>query len=748
MGGSSSGYPVYKQSVEIQPAGAQDVQSGFRGAAAGIQQFTNAVSKGLKQNEDARLDAQATDMSLDLRKQIFNVTNDVLNPKNFNAGSLDTFDKRAAGVINGYMQSVDPRIRHKVQNAAEYYAFSQRASVAEHVRTLDQSLMQFQYEKDMDDLRTDGANAAYKAGMGTGPDAEIARENAAKFKAKGYQLTNTALLHGVIGGKYAETQNHAFGQTLQEETYMGGMREALQNGTPQDYIDKFNDANHADMTPDRQTAMSLKLEQARSQYEQMHHMTLDGFKQEYQDELVRVQNGDTSGVPKLIAKGEQWFPNQTEAMRNELGVANVYGKVMSTAKYLNPLQAAELLNKYAPKDTDDNLALRTQYYNNALNTIATSQKKFVDDPAGYTASHPAIVNAERNFKMYGKGDPAQQKIALERMMGASDTPAKGQASISLVPKLAAVNAVQQMYGQDPYKQVQIMNSLLHEYDPTSKVDANGNLIPGKYQSIILRDLKRNGLPNGTDVFYGMTQNPDSQPYIPAMAEAMQEGEKNLTDSLTAKGVSLVEGHIWKTTLKGAVSTELNNYIDSLSGYNGATTDVINNTFQPTYLLAMKLMQKGEDLDDAAEKAAKATINNHYDYTHIKGNPVRMPKDVHAFNVQNSAGYLNSQVQSDDLLIPQSFRNRNAGLPEEELQRLYKMDINVGGYTQTTPGTDGIMLMDKDGIPIRHKDGTSYTALYSDMVNPQSHLTKATSQYVYSTDKVVREILGGSGLYDQ
>lgn len=720
MSGSSSDYPVYKQSVSIQPVGAPDVQSGFRQAAAGIQQFTNAVSKGLKQSEDARLNAQATDQSLDLRKQIFNVTNNVLNPKNFNAGSLDTFDSRASAVINGYMQNVDPRIKHKVQNAAEYYAFSQRTQVAEHVRNLDQSLLQFQYEKDMDDLKIDGGNAAYKAGMSDDPDAEIARDNAAKFKAKGYQLTNDAMLHGIISGKYAETQHESFGQMLQEETYMGGMREALQNGTPQDYIDKFNSTKHADMTQERQTAIALKLESHRTQYEQAKHITVDGLKNEYNDQLLRTQAGDSSGNAAVIAKARQWFPGQADQIERELETAAKYAALTQATKYQDPLSAAKTAATYAPDPKSANLAVNSKYYDAALQQIEKNQKAFADDPAGYITANQNIVNADRNYKMYGDGDPAQAKIALQKQMGASLDPIKGQAGISLVPKAAAVAAVGQMFKGDAKAELDILEQVKQEFDPL-----------GKNTSIILKDLNKNGLPEGTNMAYAMSTNPDSKAYLPQMFDALNEGRAKLMDSL--KGIGITKGvfHKHQAQINEADVTQLTRdylhpYMDSITGYSGRTTGPINTTFGSTELLAMKLIQTGMKPQDAAKTAADATINNFYNYNTFQGHTFRMPKQASYYNAWKSSEYLLNQVSTpgEKVLVPDSYRKRYQTLSDKAVQNLYQLDVSTTGYIRTTKDNRGIEVVDKDGITVRREDATPYGASFADMDNPMSDFSRS------------------------
>jgi hypothetical protein len=712
----------YQSSINITPVGAPDVQSGYEKAAAGMQEFTSAVEKGFRDSEKQRLNAHAEDQILQVRKGIYAATDHVLKPQNFGSGALEQYDKSTEAVINGTLQNIDPRIRAKVKNNAEYYAFKQRTTVASAVRKLDEKKLRFHYEQSMDAFSLDGANSAYKAGMNDDDDSQIARDNAAKFKARAYSATQAALNHGIITGQYAAQKDKDFGETLQSETYMGGMRDALVSGKPQDYIDKYNQAKHADMSPSQRTTIALNLEKQRSQYEQANHITLSGVQSDFQDQLIRNQHGDSSGNAAVVAKAQQWFPNDAEAIEKELGVAKVYGGVSDASKYMNPLDSAKLAAQYGPSDKSPDLALRTKYYEAALKMIDQNQKDFAKDPAGYVAANQNVAAADRNFKMYGSGDPAAAKLSVQKQMGASDDPIKGQAPLALVPQAVGSALVGQAHGQDPADQLATMNAVMQEYDPS-----------GKHQNIVLSDLKRYGLESATNGSYAMSTNPLSKQYLPALFAAQRQGKQKMMDSI--KDVGVQSTGIWadvfgsstraiqESDIDDGIRKNLHPYNDSLGAHSGDITGAISDTSDTAKLLAMEFIQKGMDPKKAYKKAADATVNNFYDYGTMNGRTYRMPKGVSNYDTRKTGNYMMAQALISDVTVPEGFKAQYRDLPADRLKDLYKIDVMNSGYVRTTKDNRGIEIVDSSGIPVRGPNLDKYTASFEDISNPLSKLNK-------------------------
>lgn len=718
----ANGTPQYTRTTTLQPVAAPQVQSVYDKTASVLRAGGELLAKDITDINKDILNAEAESATLQGRTTLDNIKNSVLDPKNFGDNSLEDYRSQAAGVIEGILPNVDSRIRKQVQNNLSFYALQHQNTVATQTRQLKKNQLTADLQKALDAKQLDSLNQAYDAGVDQkDPQRLEARNNAKILFAQGKTLVNSALNSGLINGAQAAAITDDWKAQLQEQAYLGGMKHAIMANTAADYIKKFDDTKHPDITPMQKASLLTKMNGMITRNREAQGISLNQLKTEMDDTLLQVQNGDNKNVPQILGKLESAYPERAEQFKTQIQGAQLYHNVVETTRYMNPVEAANYVAKNQPDINQAGVSVLTKYYNQALHVIDQNHTAFANDPAGFTMGHPAVVAAINQRKMQDDIDPAQAQLNLERQMGATEHAGAGQAHLALVPKAAAAQIVQEIQSATPTQQLDLINSALVSFDPTTKVDPKtGRIDYGRHSQIIINDLVRNGLPQSTATTLAMANNKDSLPYLPAMIDAASSTEKELKDALPA-GMKVQD-------IRDSVKDKMQTYIDSLTGYNGATTETIADAYNDATKLAMVLARKkghffdSSNIDDAAEKAVNATTMYHYEFDTMNGQTYRIPKGTSKSRTRQAIDAIKYGLQNETLQVPNTFAAQYPWVAPEELQRLYRDDIQSNGYAVTSPDNSGLILVNSIGTPIRSPDGHRYSFTFADMNNPQSDLS--------------------------
>lgn len=739
-------FPQLQQSVQIQPMSVPDIQGKLSSVGESLQGIAEGVARTVDQAEAERLDAEKEGHVLDIRNQLMELKTQTLDPRSFNPNTaIDNYQEGAHQIISGVLSQTNPRIRSKVANAAAYYAFNGKGVVANHVQDIEREQLRFAFDNAINKKIIDASNAAFDAGTGDSAEDLVSRENAAKLKAQGNQLIKSAVGSGLISGSYGANLNDSFNRQLQEQSYLGGLKEAMARGEPQEFLQKFQDTEHKDLNPEEQQRIALSMHKQIEIYKQQHGITVDKLNSAAEDLALNLQNrSDTvankQDKAKLLSQAQEWFPQRYDELKTKLDEAEKVGAMVQATKYTRPDEAIAIASQFAPKEGERGIAEKTKSYNQALHVIQQNHKAFVADPPGYLAAHPSIVAAKKKFAYDHTTDWVETLKSVERQMGANDNPLPGAAPISVIPRVIAQSVAQQVYGRDPSEQVKVLNAALAQYDPTARISPSGDLIPGKHSREILHDLQRNGLPTANTLFFGMMQNVNSRSLIPAASAALVMKPKEAQDVLRLHDITSQE-------LEDNVGENLKEFMDSMGGYQSPPATEIAQTANYVKNLATVLVSQGMDAKDAAQAAADGVINNNYDYDSINGTMFRYPKGMSGLRVKAAAHYLGKEAANAQLSLPPTFLTPliNEGVTREKARELYQDEISNFGSFVTTPDNQGLELVDKDGIPVMDANGVRFIAKFDDLQNSQSSLSQAVDSSHYVIKDMVRRSAGNIAL---
>ena len=738
-----SDFPQLEQSSQLQPAPVPQIQQTISGAGKAFLGMTNAVAQTVDQVQDEKLDAEKEGAILQIRNGLMEIKNKTLDPRSFNANiAVDSYDKQAKALIQGVLGKVNQRVRGKVANSANYYAFSGREIITNHVQAIHTQQLREGFDEAINSKMTDASNAAFNAGTSVDLPAMVQRENAAKLKAQSHQLIQNALGSGLISGSYAANLKQTFNQTLQEQSYYGGLSQAMKAGKPQEFLQAFQKADHSDMTDKEKQNIELNMNRQIEIYKQNNDITADKFNNSVADLTYNLQNRSNSIAnkqdrDKVLSTAQEWFPSQYDKVKQSVDEAEKTGAMVQATKYARPDVALNIAQKYAPNPGESGIAQKSKAYNQALSIIENNNKAFINDPAGYLEAHPSVVAAKNAFAYNHTTDWVAPLLNVERTMGASPNPPAGGPGYSIIPKQVAQSLVNQFYGTDPLDQVRAINSVVMQYDPTSKISANGELQPGKYEHIVLNDLHKNGLPTSTAMFYGITQNKDAQSMVPVAAQALMHSDAELTKALEVKGIKLQD-------VKTYVQNNLEDFSNSLSGYQGDIEGELGSSYDLVYKMAAVMASKGMDPKDAAEKAADGAINSNFGYGSLNGHTYRFPKEMSGGRVTRALIYMAQQAKDSQLSVPIGYENQ--GDTPEIAEKLYNRDVANHSYFVTTPDNQGLQLVDRDGIKVTSKDGVPFIINFDELKNMQSPISQAVDTHTFWTDAYSPEqYFKGSGI---
>lgn len=705
--------PIFQQRVGIQPGPIANVGSSFERLANVLQSFSDktsqvtqrvsdelAAKRGAeagrslefdpkipiteadKAFEQAALQANKVAVSTNVRDKIKSIEQETLDPKNFNQNSLEEYQRKIAGFSSGLLQNVPKSNQDAVKNVINYYAINGQNRVLARTDAVDKEKLKAGLLSSLNKFQHDSANAAFSGDGASG----------ASLFGQGKRTLQVALESGLVSGSFVAETTERWQSDLQQSSYLGQFNRALEDGKPQEYLAKFNKSKSTDLTEPERLNLHMKMEGMLRQKRTSIAIKGEDLSNEINDELVRVQNGAQQNLV-LSSKIREFFPEKFGAYQDDLNAAKLYSTASTQLKYVSPLDREAILDKFKPKLNEPGIAKKEQVFSKLEQLNKEQLSQFTKDPAGYIQDSPAVESAVNEFSTLGKGDPFQTMINAQKQMGLTDS------QVRLISNVKAAAYVTKIKTDPIEKQVTDIKSIAEEY--------------GKHANIALRDLSRAGLPMANQLVISMSNNPASMSLTPQAVEAFETPTKVLTDNLPA--------NVKQSAISTAVKQNLDQYVSTVTVYNGPTNDTINNIYQHVTKLALKLAQT-EDPEKAARDASDALINNHFSYETVNGQAFRYPKAMSSNLVGNAGSTLLSQSIKSDLRIPSSFFP-NLSTKQRELE--YVKQIKAKGHVVTLPDNSGIVAVDGEGVPIRTLAGNQFVARFSDLNNPQSEIRKNT-----------------------
>lgn len=183
-----------------------------------------------------------------------------------------------------------------------------------------------------------------------------------------------------------------------------------------------------------------------------------------------------------------------------------------------------------------------------------------------------------------------------------------------------------------------------------------------------------------------------------------------------------------------VDKALQPFRESMIGSDGKQltiggTDTFNVFYDETRRLALYYASQGMSPNDAATKAANATVMDRYSFV-TRGGPYRVPKQLDADKVSEGAGYYLANIDPANLQMPATLRKDRFVMGD------VAKSIKSNGYWVTAPDESGLVLFHADTrAPIIDANGKPIQYTWQQLTN-------------YSKPQGKSDTTFGSGLFFQ
>jgi len=382
----------------------------------------------------------------------------------------------------------------------------------------------------------------------------------------------------------------------------------------------------------------------------------------------------------------------TPSEREKLASSAMEGLAVSRIRATiarNPYAALDLLEEesgvLSPNAT-------ISLFNMAENQIESLQRKAEaarNRQITLFSSDPALLAIENGANPNDPADiVARQVLELAAPDGKVTALPVTEGNISVLPKAQASMIAQQLNGIEKADQiVQEMQKLKQQYGED-------------YYPIALRDLKKNGLD--ADISFTTFMDPLSDRHvIDAMMAVKETGAKSVRKF--ARERAAADNKVY-SDLERAVGQKLSDMLDAL-GAEGMTSEAAELVTRSNNMAAYFYSNSG-DMETAADQATK-WFSDKYSLAEVNRKKFRVPKGQDANAIEKGLFKAMRLLKPDDIAIPDI-----PGGKEFIFQ-----GIKREGSFILNGNSDGFVLVNQSGIPVRAADGVSpYTISFEDALD--------------------------------
>ena len=769
--------PEFKRQVGIQPAGAVDVQGrldtlsnvldqfsqrslaagqkvadiraeqagaeagvtpGFKGKLApGITEVTRAFNQ-------AALASNKMQNQVTIRNDIQSISDNITNPATFGVGATAQFDAQVQALGEAFLPNVPKQNLQVAQNIFQFEAGNARRAISRKEGVLKQNIVLGAFREAIISNGTESGNTAHNGDLTA----------ALGIHGQTAQNINAGVEGGIISKGDGKTLNENSRQNIQNHNILGGFERALNAGVGDQYIKDFEKSKLPEAPEDKAqlTAQMLGMEANHGQSALMRQKSI-------QDKLQQQNTALQLGLhvdPVLLAQFKNEHPAEWVQMQAKLIFSKLYGSTMQAMRFLGVNERNVAIQTLAQNVREEPNNFNKQRLLDAVHRGSNQQLKAVlDDPHGYVQSSPAVQNAlsARQIAVAARAQAGPFGRAIEtitpqgtfdvgRLMWPTIDAAKlaplsidpiqvslnMQADMGVPPedrsvmsKAAASEFVTQLKNLPLDQQIQQVQGVL--------LDPNTGF--GEHADIALRDFNKAHLGFAHQYILSAAHDPAVRALIPEMVAAKEQDVKQrkntLEVALDRANLGLAKGSSNLTTkadIRSEVVNNLQDYTASLGSGNTPTSQLqaqVTDEVQEgtTYLMA----NKGESLQQAAKDAADFVVNHNFQYVSQANSniPLRVAAGRDKEQIFAAGNNLKAQALTEDLQIPQSYKNGFPGVPQSRLEEIYKDNIQRDSYLISNPGTNAIILVDPQGRTILTQKGNQIEATYAQIDNPTDPL---------------------------
>jgi hypothetical protein len=280
---------------------------------------------------------------------------------------------------------------------------------------------------------------------------------------------------------------------------------------------------------------------------------------------------------------------------------------------------------------------------------------------------------------------------------------------------------------------------------------------GENTNLVMKNLRDAGAKGISNWLRGIDKNPKSAPHAGAIVEGFQLGRAKALDLLKPTGVS-------QNDITNSVNTAAATYFSTIHATNGDTLDYQLKTRKDLELATMGIMIKEhKGVQEASQIAVDSMINNHYQYVSFtpgffqtlgkatlptvapffankigSGSLFRIPKDADPVSYMKAANaiYVNTTLNPPgDLIIPKYIKDQFSLSSPAEQREIYINDSLKNGTFINNNDDNGIVLVDRNGVPVRTETGGTIGMLHDDLKDPSSDAYKQIAQLEQKAAKI-------------
>lgn len=764
--------PEFKRQVGIQPAGAVDVQGrldtlsnvldqfsqrslavgqkvadiraeqagaeagatpGFKGKLApGITEATRAFNQ-------AALASNKMQNQVTIRNDIQSISDNITNPSTFGVGATAEFDAKVQALGEAFLPNVPKQNLQVAQNIFQFEAGNARRAISRKEGVLKQNILLGKFREAIISNGTESGSTAHNGDLTA----------ALGVHGQTAQNINAGVEGGIITKGDGQTLNENSRQNIQNQNILGGYERALNAGVGPQYIKDFEKSKLPEAPEDKAqlTAQMLGMEANHGQSALMRQQSIQNKLQQQNTALQLGLHVD----PVAFAQFKNEHPAQWAQIQAKLIFSKLYGSTMQAMRYLGKGDRQVAIQTLVQNLREEPNNFNKQRFLGAVQRGSNQQlKKLLDDPHGYVQSSPAVQDAlsARQIAVTARteANPAltpiisqQGGLNVGRLMWPTIDAAK-LAPLSIDPIQVSLNMQADM-GVPPQDQSVISKAAASEFvthlknlpldqqiKQLQRVLLDPNTGFGQHADIALRDFNKAGLGFAHQYILSAAADPAVRALIPEMVAAKEQDVKQrkntLEVALDRANLGLTTGLTTKADIRSEVVNNLRDYTASLGSGNTPTSQLqaqVTDEVQEgaTYLMA----NKGESLQKAAKDAADFVVNHNFQWVSQANSntPLRVAAGRDKEQIFAAGNNLKAQALTEDLQIPQSYKNGFPGVPQSRLEEIYKDGIQRDGSFVSNPGTNAIILLDPQGRTVLTLKGNQIEATYAQIDDPTDPL---------------------------
>lgn len=701
---------------EIRPVAVpnQNAQVVGESLASKLLNFGRIGTQYIEEKRNEELQAERADKHLQVLEGIRHIRENILSPQNFNDNALNNYDASVKGFATGILNTTSEKNKRYIENLIQYYGSQSRDIIGNRVGQLSKNKLIANFNEYIDRVGQSAETAYYNGDMIV-DDKKNQINKGDILAGQIHQKINTMLSSGLISGAQASSISERLKNRYETSTYLGQFNRALQAGKPQEYIKSFDENKTID--PFLKMNLKSKFIGMLHDYKIEHGFNSFTLRNEMDNAITGVLNGENpSNFQTTINKIIQFAPNEAPDFESRLKTAEYGANLVKSTRWMSLPEAEDIYQKNKPNINDSNYARKFKMWSHIGYMINENYRKAINDPADYIETNPNVLKVKENRLVaasdgFGKLssqtnassiDYVGAKLEAEKQMGLPQAIIGNKEAGSFVHSLNGLTHQQQLQRLNNFIMSHAAYVAMRNGTPTTEVNSH-------YVNIVMKDLYKAKLPIANMMLIGMQNNPQSIRFINDAMNAFDSGKKVLENDLPSD--------INKNDLMNKVKDELQDYVESTTGYNGASSSVISDAYNHVYLLALKLAQK-ESGSQAAKDASDALINNNFEYHQVLNHTIRTPPDFSNNLLNFGVKTLRAEAIKSNLAIPPWFE-ANMGLTDIQRKNDYYSHIFSDGYVETTSDNMGIILVSPSGNPVKTIDGNNFQFSFADMNNPQS-----------------------------